>query len=158
MLLTCAAACAVPLRAQVHMPALLAAADRPPGELLSELAGLAAAHEVGLDLGREGALVWRLERQPADWQALVRDMAARLEQVRPAWGAGVGVRQAAAAEVEGDCCGSRPPAGSAMPALFVRSNCVATAGNEAALRIGVLCVMNPAGWWRQVTCMAMKCS
>jgi hypothetical protein len=64
------------------MPALLAAADRPPGELLSELAALAAAHEVGLDLGREGALVWRLERQPADWQGLVADMAARLEQVR----------------------------------------------------------------------------
>jgi hypothetical protein len=70
------------------MPALLAAADRPPGELLSELAGLAAAHEVGLDLGREGALVWRLERQPADWQRLVADMAARLEQVGPCWGCG----------------------------------------------------------------------
>jgi hypothetical protein len=70
------------------MPALLAAADRPPGELLSDLAGLAATHEVGLDLGREGALVWRLERQPADWQGLVRDMAARLEQVRPGCGEG----------------------------------------------------------------------
>ncbi|KAF6257300.1 hypothetical protein COO60DRAFT_1461216 [Scenedesmus sp. NREL 46B-D3] len=65
---------------KVHMPALLAAADRPPGELLSELAGLAGAHEVGLDLGREGALTWRLERQPADWQRLVTDMVARLEQ------------------------------------------------------------------------------
>ncbi|WIA09963.1 hypothetical protein OEZ85_010175 [Tetradesmus obliquus] len=69
---------------KVHMPALLAAADRPPGELLAELAGLAAAHEVGLDLGRQGALAWRLERQPADWQALVGDMAGRLEQVRHA--------------------------------------------------------------------------
>lgn len=68
------------------MPALLAAADRPPGELLAELAGLAAAHEVGLDLGRQGALAWRLERQPADWQALVGDMAGRLEQVRRARG------------------------------------------------------------------------
>ena len=67
---------------QVHVPALLAAADRPPGELLAELSKLAAAREVGLDLGKQGALVWRLERQPQHWEALVDQLHLRLDQVR----------------------------------------------------------------------------
>lgn len=67
---------------QVHLSVLLSVADRPPGELLSELAGLAAAKEVGVDLGRDWALVWRLERQPEAWQQLVDDMYSRLDKVR----------------------------------------------------------------------------
>lgn len=63
------------------MPALLSVADRPPGELLSELAGLAAAKEVGVDTGSSWALVWRLERQPEDWQALVDEVFRRLDRV-----------------------------------------------------------------------------
>eukprot|EP00775_Hariotina_reticulata_P004471 gene4471-4725_t len=69
---------------KVHLPALLAAADRPPGELLAELSKLAAAREVGLDLGKQGALVWRLERQPQHWEALVDQLHLRLDQVRGA--------------------------------------------------------------------------
>lgn len=69
---------------QVHLPALLAAADRPPGELLAELSKLAAAREVGLDLGKQGALVWRLERQPQHWETLVDQLHVRLDQVRGA--------------------------------------------------------------------------
>lgn len=65
----------------MHLPALLAAADRPPSELLSALSSLAAARELSLDLGRDGALVWRLERQPEDWATLVEGMAKRLAAV-----------------------------------------------------------------------------
>ena len=59
----------------------MSAADRPPGELLRELSDLAKVHEVGYDLGKEGALVWRLERQPEDWRGLVDSLITRLEQV-----------------------------------------------------------------------------
>lgn len=92
----------LPMCLQVHMPALLSAADRPPGELLGELASLAAAHEVGMDMGRQGALVWRLERQPEDWQQLVGDMALRLEQVR--WGHVLPVRSGRHVEQAGCVC------------------------------------------------------
>eukprot|EP00879_Flechtneria_rotunda_P002394 GHRR01002590.1.p1 GENE.GHRR01002590.1~~GHRR01002590.1.p1 ORF type:complete len:493 (+),score=207.62 GHRR01002590.1:823-2301(+) len=66
---------------KVHLPALLSVIDRPPGELLAELSALAAAREVGLDLGKQGALVWRIVRQPEDWQGLLDEMTARLDQV-----------------------------------------------------------------------------
>lgn len=74
----------LPLRSphlQVHLDALLSVADRPPGELLSELVSLASAHEIGFDLGKDGALVWRLERQPEEWREMVDNMVMRLDQV-----------------------------------------------------------------------------
>lgn len=66
---------------QVHLDALLSAADRPPGEMLTELSDLAKAHEVGYDQGKQGSLVWRLERQPEDWRGLVHGLTTRLGQV-----------------------------------------------------------------------------
>lgn len=66
---------------QVHMSVLVSAADRPPSEMLSELAALAAARELGMDHGKEPALVWRIIRQPDDWEALVDAVYSRVDQV-----------------------------------------------------------------------------
>lgn len=60
---------------------LLSVEDRPPKELLDELSALAAAKELSVDSGRERALAWRLVRQPDDWDAMVDDVCARLENV-----------------------------------------------------------------------------
>jgi len=60
---------------------LLSVEDRPPKELLDELSALAAAKELSVDSGRERALAWRLVRQPDDWDVMVDDVCARLENV-----------------------------------------------------------------------------
>lgn len=67
---------------QVHMPALVATADRPPGDLMSELSALSQAKEIGYDAEvANQALAWRLLRQPEDWDKLVDDAYARCDKV-----------------------------------------------------------------------------
>lgn len=73
--------CCIPVL-QVHMGPLVATADRPPGDLMSELSALSQAKEIGYDADTQNqALSWRLLRQPEDWDALVDDAYARCDKV-----------------------------------------------------------------------------
>jgi hypothetical protein len=64
------------------MGPLVATADRPPGDLMSELSALSQAKEIGYDADTQNqALSWRLLRQPEDWDALVDDAYARCDKV-----------------------------------------------------------------------------